>query len=141
MLGSMALAMQAYAKASATHAAKTPILSRQQLGLGVAGEDFQTPFQMCVHGQGAAYLLHAEITLLQQPGTTKHVLACVGSWAAPSVAAPAYALRDAALTGLHAMVGAFGSSLSGLAAGAQLQLPYGSLSDVDALLAKCEAQA
>jgi hypothetical protein len=53
------------------------------------------------------------------------------------VAAPAYALHDAALTALYCMLGAFGSSLPSLVARTQAQLPYGSMSDVSALLSRC----
>ena len=57
------------------------------------------------------------------------------------MAAPAYALHDAALTALYCMLGAFGSSLLSLVTRTQAQLPYGSMSDVSVLLSKCMAHS
>ena len=50
---------------------------------------------------------------------------------------PAYALHDAALTGLYSVTTAFGDSLMILAKKVPGQLLYGSCSDVSALLSRC----
>ena len=50
---------------------------------------------------------------------------------------PAYALHDAALTGLYSITTAFGDSLMVLVKKLPGELPYGSSSEVSALLSKC----
>ncbi len=144
-LGSLVLALQAYAKTCMAAAPRGSALTQQSMGPDAPGPT-STHFCMNLRSFVLCTYMVCKFSRMTCWGSMVPTIllslsvsnCCVtGGKRSRNAGAPGFALHDAALAALYGILGAFGSEVIPVMRSSKTQLPFGTTADVVALLTRC----